>query len=117
MLLLFKQTDQTKNTLNFETTILEGFKQDIYIVWTVNDQKIDHHKLLLVTNCDGILDKSSIGKIDFFVGLEKELYLPGQAKLRKSVKTAGSHRLLKWKKLPLGKYKKYFSRRIKGILR
>ena len=39
-------------------------------------------------------DKSSIGKIDFSWGLEKELYLPGQAKLRKSVKTAGSHRLL-----------------------
>ena len=66
MLLLFKETDQIKKKLNAQGTSPEESKQDIYVVWTANSHEIDHHKLLLVTNCDGILDKSSIEKIDFF---------------------------------------------------
>ena len=99
MLLLFKQTDQTKKTLNFETSILEGSKQEIYIVWTVNDQKIDYSKLLLVTNCDGILDKSSIGKIDFFVGPRKGTISPWSSKATEICKNCGFTSVIKVEKV------------------
>ena len=70
--------------------------------------KIDHHKLLLVTNCDGILDKSSIGKIDFFVGPEKELISPWSSKATEICKNCGFTSVIKVEKVTAWTVRKIF---------
>ena len=124
MLLLLKETNQFKKTLNFQASGLEGSKQDIYIVWTENDQKIDHHKLLLVTNCDGILDEHSIEKIDFFVGPRKGTTSPWSSKATEICKNCELTSVIKIEKITawkvqenilVGGMKEYFDKMTESI--